>query len=124
GFTENSLGLADGIFKTWQSAIAMTNVFWPTNPLCSWIFEKVAARETNRFFAAAFLFPTANAGINSFNQLESQLPRNGIWLSSWELLGQTVLAQVKRNLWKLLLPMVVLILFSLWLAFRRFLEIG
>lgn len=124
GFTENSFGLADGVFQTWQSALATTNVFWPTNPLCSWIFEKVASHGTNGFYAAAFLFPPVNAGLDSFDQLESQLPRNGIWLSSWELLGQTVLAEVKRNLWKLLLPMITLVLFSLWLAFRRFLEIG
>ena len=78
-------------------------------------------RETNQLFAAAFLFPGTNTP--SLARLESQLPRDGVWLSSWELLGQTVLAEVKGNLWKLLLPMAGLILLSLWLAFRRFTEI-
>lgn len=121
GFAENALGLTDGILSTWQSALATTNVFWPTNPLCTWVFEKLATRATNQFFAAAFLYPATN--LVSLAQLESQLPRDGVWLSSWELLGGTVLAQVKKNLWKLLPPMVGLVLLSLWLAFRRPAEI-
>ena len=121
GFAESALDLTDGILATWQRAALTTNVFWPTNPLCSWIFEKLAARETNQFYAAAFLFPTTNAV--SFTRLESQLPAAGVWLSSWPLLGGTVLAEVQKNLWKLVLPMAGLILLSLWLAFRRPAEI-
>lgn len=117
GFAENSLGLADGIFNTWRRATATTNVYWPTNPLCSWIFERLAARDSNRFFAAAYLYPATN--LVSLAPLESQLPPAGIWLSSWTWLGSTVLAEVKRNLWKLVLPMGGLVLLSLWLAFRR-----
>jgi len=123
GFSEDALGLTRGILETWQRAAATTNVFWPTNPLCSWIFEKLAAREPQNFFAVGFLYPATNATTASFAQLDSQLPRDGVWLSGWELLGGTVLAAVKSNLWKLLLPMTGLILLSLWLAFRRFAEI-
>ena len=120
GFSEDALGLAKNILETWQRAAASTNVFWPTNPLCAWIFEKLAVREPHNYFAVGFLFPSTNA--TSFVQLDSQLPRDGVWLSGWELLGGTVLAAVKKNLWKLLLPMAGLILLSLWLAFRRFTE--
>jgi lauroyl/myristoyl acyltransferase len=123
GFAKNSLGLTDKILATWQRAILTTNVFWPTNPLCTWIFEKLATREPQNFFAVGFLYPATNATTASFAQLDSQLPRDGVWLSGWELLGGTVLAAVKSNLWKLLLPMAGLILLSLWLAFRRFTEI-
>ena len=77
----------------------------------------------NRLFRRRLSFPATNATTASFAQLDSQLPRDGVWLSSWELLGGTVLAAVKKNLWKLLLPMAGLILLSLWLAFRRFTEI-
>jgi len=124
GFSENALGLAMGIFETWQRAAATTNVFWPTNQLCSWIFEKLVAREPQNLFAVGFLYPATNATPMSFAQLDSQLPRNGVRLSGWELLGQNILAAVKNNLWKLLLPMAGLILLSLWLAFRRFTEIS
>ncbi|MDD5140142.1 MAG: MMPL family transporter [Verrucomicrobiales bacterium] len=121
GFSEAALGLTGGILETWQRAATDTNVFWPANPLCTWIFEKLSVREPQNFFAVGFLYPSTNAV--SFAQLNAQLPRDGVWLSGWELLGGTVLAAVKNNLWKVLLPMVGLILFSLWLAFRRFAEI-
>ena len=121
GFSDDALGLAKGILETWQRAAATTNVFWPTNPLGSWIFQKLAAREPQNFYAVGFLFPSTNA--ISFAALEAQLPHDGVWLSGWDLLGGTVLAAVKKNLWKLVLPMVGLILLSLWLAFRRFTEL-
>jgi predicted exporter/lauroyl/myristoyl acyltransferase len=121
GFATNSLGLTDAILSTWEKAVSSTNVFWPDNPLSSWIFEKLAVHGNGQFFAAAFLYPTTNTA--SLAPLESQLPRDGVWLSSWGLLGATVLAEVKRNMWKLLLPMAGLVMLSLWLAFRRPTEI-
>ena len=121
GFADESLGLTQGILETWRNAAARTNVFWPDNPLSSWIFEKMAAREPHRFYAAGFLYPSP--GATSFAALATQLASAGARLSGWELLGGTVLAAVKHNLWKLLLPMIALILFSLWLAFHRWMEI-
>jgi len=121
GFSEDSLNLADGILDTWTRAAGTTNVFWPTNPLCAWIYEKLAARETNQLFAAAFLYPGTNSA--ALPALEHQLPQQNVWLSSWTLLGGNVLAAVKSNQWKLLIPMLSLVAISLWLAFRRFQEI-
>ncbi|MEI9959905.1 MAG: MMPL family transporter [Limisphaerales bacterium] len=100
GFSEDALGLTKNILETWQFAAATTNVFWPTNQLSIWIFEKLAAREPQDFFAVGFLYPSTNATTASFAQLNSQLPRDGVWLSGWELLGGTVLSAVKNNLWK------------------------
>ena len=127
GFSEDALLLTGSILDTWQQATASTNVFWPTNQLCSWILEKLAVREAQSLFAVGFLFPSTNnavAGNTSLAELEAQLPRDGTWLSGWELLGGTVLAAVKENLWKLVLPMIGLVLLSLWLAFRKFAEIA
>jgi predicted exporter/lauroyl/myristoyl acyltransferase len=123
GFADSALGLTDDMLATWQQAVATKNVFWPTNPLCTWVFEKLAVHEPQNFFAVGFLYPTTNATTASFAKLDAQLPREGVWLSGWELLGGTVLAAVQKNLWKLLLPMAGLILLSLWLAFRRFAEV-
>jgi predicted RND superfamily exporter protein len=53
-----------------------------------------------------------------------RLPREDVVLSGWELLGAAVFQSVKDNLWKLILPMVVLVVFSLWLAFQRTVEVG
>jgi predicted exporter/lauroyl/myristoyl acyltransferase len=121
GFSGEALGLTDGILDAWAVATANTNIFWPTNPLCSWIYEKLVARDTNQFYAAAFLYPGTN--VTGISGLENELPRQNVWLSSWTLLGGNVLAQVKSNQWKLLVPMVSLVVLSLWLAFRRINEI-
>ncbi len=125
GFTSEALGLTESILNTWQNALATTNVFWPTNQLSQWIFEKLTARTTNEFYAAGFMFPAPDSPANPhpLAQLESQLPHDGVWLSGWELLGGDLLSVVKKNLWKLLLPMIGLVLLSLWLAFHRFTEI-
>lgn len=124
GFSEDALGLADGLLDTWQRAAASTNVFWPTNDLCRWIFDKLTAREVTNFFAVGFLFPPTNSvAAAALTRLAAQLPRDGVWLAGWELLGGSVLGVVKQNMWKLVLPMVGLVLLSLWLAFRRGAEI-
>ena len=116
GFSEAALGLTDEVFNTWHRAAIQPGVFWPSNDLCEWIFSKIAARDANRSFAAAFLYPAGSASA-AFAALEPRLRRQGVWLSSWETLGASVLATVKHNLWKLLLPMTGLVLLSLWLAF-------
>jgi len=121
GFSDESLNLTDGILDTWRRAATAPGVFWPTNPLSAWIYEKLAARETNQLFAAAFLYPGTNS--TGIPTLEHQLPKQDVWLSSWTLLGGNVLAAVKSNQWKLLIPMLGLVGISLWLAFRRFQEI-
>jgi predicted RND superfamily exporter protein/lauroyl/myristoyl acyltransferase len=121
GFSESALGLTKSILTTWTSATATTNVFWPTNPLCAWILDKMTAREPTNFFAVGFLYPSTKA--TSFASLDAQLSRQGAQLSGWELLGVNIMAAVRSNMWKLLVPMVSLILLSLWLAFRRLTEI-
>jgi predicted exporter/lauroyl/myristoyl acyltransferase len=124
GFTEDALGLNAKILDTWRQAAATTNVFWPTNAASRWIFEKIAARDAQGLFAAGFLYPVAGAiDAAVLARAGGPLPREGVWLSSWSLLGQAVLDEVKHNLWKVLLPMAGLVLLALWLAFGSWTEI-
>jgi uncharacterized protein len=124
GFTEEALGLNAKILQTWRQAAATTNVFWPTNAASQWIFEKIAARDPQGLFAAGFLYPAAQTlDAGALARAVGPLPPEGVWLSSWSLLGQAVLDQVKHNLWKVLPPMAGLVLLSLWLAFGRLAEI-
>src|SRR5664280_139474 len=124
GFTETSLALTDTLLKTWREAGSSTNVFWPGNALSTWIFNKVTSRDASGVHALGFIYPKsptpAPAEISS---LESALPHNGIWLSGWGLLGSAVFSIVRQNMWKLLVPMLVLVLLSLLSAFRRLTEV-
>lgn len=120
GFTADALGLNEKIFATWRQAAGSTNVFWPTNAASRWIFEKIAAHEGTNFLAAGFLYPAA--GMTDLSALEESLPADA-WLSSWTLLGRAILKQVKHNMWRVLTPMVGLVLLTLGLAFGRPAEI-
>jgi predicted exporter len=126
GFTETAFRLANGIFDTWQHATETRRVFWPTNELDRWIFGKLTARTSTNFYALGFLYSNATNSEAGIASLEQQLePENetGVWLSGWQLIGRAVLGSVMKNLWKLVVPMVGLVFLSLWLAFRRPLEI-
>jgi lauroyl/myristoyl acyltransferase len=55
--------------------------------------------------------------------LSTRLAENRALLSGWELLGSTTLKRVQAKMWQLVTPMVLLVLASLWFAFRRPTEI-
>jgi predicted exporter/lauroyl/myristoyl acyltransferase len=123
GFTENSTALTAGILETWQRAALATNVFWPTNEMSRWIFDKLVARSSTNLFALGLLYLPENQNAGNEAALAAQLPRENVWLSGWGLLGNGILGSVKKNLWKLVLPIVGLVLVSLGLAFRRWTEV-
>ncbi len=125
GFSTNALLMTDNMLNVWQRALATPGVFWPTNEMSEWILEKVAARAPDGYYAAAFIFPNTNSPptLATLSGLSQDLIQHGFILSGWNLLGSAILARVEQNMWKVLLPMVALVLFSLWLAFRRPTEI-
>jgi uncharacterized protein len=123
GFTDGAMGLSTKVLESWRNVAKGTNIFWPTNAASRWIFEKIAAQDATGFYAAGFLFPQAEVDADALEGIGEALPREGVWLSSWSLLGRTVLGEVKHNMWKVLLPMAGLVLLSLWLAFGRATEI-
>lgn len=128
GFAPSSLGLTERMLDVWNRAGRSAGVFWPTNPMSQWIFEKFAARAPTNFFVLGLVTPISNAGPTGpqarMEALESELPHKDVWLSGWELLGSAIFGRVKANMWKVLAPMIVLVLLSLLLAFRRALEIA
>jgi predicted exporter len=125
GFTENSLELADAVLQTWKTASSRADTFWPSNPVSRWILDKITARNsTNKFALGVLNVATNRPTAAPLADLETELPRSQVWLSGWDLLGTAIFTRVKANLWKVLVPMVVLVLLSLWMAFRRPTEIG
>ncbi len=129
GFATNSLTLADNIFATWRAAVSHTNTFWPTNAMSRWIFENVTAHTTNGLLALGLIYPPTNAPAGTVTTkalLESwpaSLQEQGILLSGWPLLGNEMFARVQKDFPRVVLPMIVLVMLSLWLAFRRAKEI-
>jgi predicted RND superfamily exporter protein/lauroyl/myristoyl acyltransferase len=127
GFAHSSLVLTDGMLDTWEQASRAPGVFWPTNQMSEWILQKVTARTPSNYFALGLLNSTSGGqnskALEKMEALDSQLPREDVWLSGWQLLGNAIFSRVKANMWKVIIPMVLLVFLSLYFAFRRPAEI-
>ena len=127
GFAPRALALTEKIFETWRVAADSNGPFWPTNPMSAWILEKVTARTGTNCFALALiqsqqgLDPAAKR--RAYAALAHDLNAPNRWLTGWELLGDSIFSRVKANYYKVLAPMVCLVLISLWFAFKRLTEI-
>jgi lauroyl/myristoyl acyltransferase len=124
GFNTNALFLTDELVRTWARAGAETSVFWPTNQISRWLLKRFIARTPDEWLVMGLVTPAGNRVDNAYlTGLSSRLAEHGVLLSGWELLGTTTLKRVQERLWLLVLPMVLLVLTSLWLAFRRLTEV-
>ncbi|HEY3860517.1 MAG TPA: MMPL family transporter [Verrucomicrobiae bacterium] len=122
GFAPPSLELTRGILDSWRQAGMGSGVFWPENHLSEWILDKIAARTPGHYYALGLL--NANEDAPGIPALAAQLFRlGGVHLSGWEMLGSAIFTRVQANMWKVVSPMIVLVLLSLWLAFRRWPEV-
>lgn len=125
GFRTNSMVMTDAILDTWKAAGGSPKTFWPTNEMSRWIMEKIASRDSNQCLAVGFLLPGTNGPSvgPAFATWSGELAARGYLISGWELLGPAILHRVQSNMWKVVTPMVLLVLLSLGLAFRRWPEI-
>ena len=125
GFTTNSFLVTESILDHWQRAAASTNVFWPTNHASHWVLGRIVARTDNGFLALGLVHPTASAAATRRFAADwpAGLQEEGVILSGWELLGSTVFEMVVAELPRVLVPILLLVVVSLWLAFRSFKEV-
>ncbi len=127
GFTTNSLELTANMFDTWSRAARTSLPFWPTNQASRWVLDRFTSRTPEGFLALGFVYPQANTALE-MEKLADWWPvglrEQGVILSGWELLGNSLFEQVKNNLPRVLWPMASLLLIALWLAFRRFREVA
>jgi predicted RND superfamily exporter protein/lauroyl/myristoyl acyltransferase len=124
GFNTNALVLTEELVRTWARAGATTGVFWPTNAVSQWLLKRFVARTPDQWLVMGLIYPATNhVEAAELAGLSSRLSENHALLSSWELLGATTLKRVRGRLWQVVTPMVVLVLASLWFAFRRATEI-
>jgi hypothetical protein len=136
GFTGNALAVTENILNVWQRIASTTGVLWPTNDMSRWILEKFVARTPTNFYALGLIYPATNSIAGSAPQsafrtpnagplsgLRAQLPGDGVWLAGWDMLGSALLEVVAQDFWRVMLPMLALLLVSLRLAFKRFTEV-
>ena len=122
GFATNSLAVTDGVLNQWQRALASDAVFWPTNDNSHWILEKLTARAPGKFLAVGLIHLNTNAPPR-IGELARDIRGDRIWLSGWDLLGPTVSGLVIRDMPRVVIPILALVIGSLWLAFRNWREV-
>ena len=122
GFATNALFMTAKILETWRTATATPGVFWPTNQMSRWVLGQFVSRRPDQFYALGFVYPntrTLKELRQEVSRWEPSLPRDGVLLSGWPLLGSALAAKIQDNVWHVVLPMAVLVFLSLWFAFRR-----
>jgi len=125
GFMTNALVASEAILDSWAGAVAGPNVFWPSNRSSHWVLGKIVAHGPTNFLALGLIHPTTNAAVTRkfAATWPARLQDQGMILSGWELLGTTVFELVLHELPRVLVPILVLVILSLWLAFRQWKEV-
>ena len=127
GFTSNAFLLTENMLATWRAALAGTNVYWPTNATSGWIMDKAVAHPPGQFLALGLIYSATNRLADgsrpSMLGVAGELATQGVYVSGWETLGHAIFDRVKKDFWKVLGPMIVLLLVSLWFAFRNVTEV-
>ncbi|MCU0785541.1 MAG: MMPL family transporter [Verrucomicrobia bacterium] len=123
GFTSDALALTEDLFRAWKFAGETTGAIWPTNEASQWLLKRAVARDGENWLAAGAIYPGTNdVTAATLAKLTPELP--GVWLTAWPLLGEAMLQHVEQRLWWVVAAMVVMVGVCLWLAFRRWTEVG
>jgi predicted exporter len=124
GFNTNAFVLTAELVRTWSRAGESESVMWPTNQVSQWLLKRFVARTADECLVMGLIYPATNqADAAGLTALSRQLAGDHALLSGWELLGSATLKRVQSKMWQVVTPMVVLVLLSLWFAFRRTTEI-
>jgi predicted exporter len=124
GFNTNATALTEEIVKTWARAGASTGTIWPTNHVSTWLLKRFVMRTPGQLLVVGLVYPQTNhVDTTALMDLSHRLDQNGSLLSGWDLLGSATLMRVESKMWQVVTPMIVLVLLSLWFAFRRPTEI-
>ncbi|MFN7139070.1 MAG: MMPL family transporter, partial [Limisphaerales bacterium] len=130
GFTRDSLQLTENIFATWQQAGQTTKAFWPTNETSQWTMDKLSSHHGDRLFALGLVYPITNGLGSEFANSQrfmghwpDEFTNSGIILSGWSVLGSAMFDLVEHDLPRVILPMFILLIVALWMAFRSFKEV-
>jgi predicted RND superfamily exporter protein/predicted LPLAT superfamily acyltransferase len=124
GFNTNAMVLTEELVRIWSRAGESKSVIWPTNHVSQWLLKRFVARTPDECLVMGLIYPATNkVDAAELTPLSRQLAQNNALLSGWELLGSATLKRVQSRMWQVVTPMVVLVLLSLWFAFRRTTEI-
>jgi predicted RND superfamily exporter protein/lauroyl/myristoyl acyltransferase len=119
GFTEGSVGFAEGVMAAWRRALDTTQTFWPTNRASRWILREMSAQDAGLLVAACAITPSHGSAADAIRSVQSR----NVFLASWERLGPALLENVETRLNWVLAGIIAVVLASLALTFRNLTEV-
>lgn len=125
GFGSNAVVLTRSMMKTFSMAARASEVVWPTNATSQWLAGHFFTKGNDGWYVLGLiraLPPHHNDDIGGINRLCEAMGEQ-TWISGWQILGATVFENVQNRLWRVIVPMLILILVSLGIAFRNRVEV-
>lgn len=121
GFTSDSLALTRRVLAKFSAASAGQAGEW--QPASRWVLDQFYARTNDRRLVLGVMHPALPPEIVAAQWRASSVPETQVYLTSWELLGWSVSRAVLAELKYLLAVIGVVVIATLWLAFRRWGEV-
>jgi len=120
GFARSALGLTEGILASWKTFASGHGALWPTSPGGRWLVSRFAARDGDRLVALGRVATSPGANRARIDELAEDIGvAGGVELVGWSLLSGSLITVMKSDIRRVILPMVVILLVLLGLAFRR-----
>jgi len=125
GFTEASLQLTDQIFAAWERFAAIDGVVRPSHPGSQWVFRQFSANDSGRLLVLGRLEASTTATQQQLLDLAAKIDSaTGSQMLGWSLLSESLMGIMKHDVKRVLMPIGVVVLILLGLAFRKFGEIA
>lgn len=125
GFTSPSLQLTEQVFQAWQRFARLPEAVRPEHADVNWLFHRFAAEDADQVLALGQVQVFAGTANAELLQLADRInSRDGISLVGWNLLSETLLEAMRRDVEAVLLPMVIMLAVLLGLAFRGLAEMA
>ena len=124
GFAPSALRLTEGVLASWQTFASRDGAVWPTSPGGRWLVSRFAARDGDRLVALGRVAASPAAEPTAIQALAEDIGAfGGVELVGWSLLSGSLLAVMKSDIRRVILPMALILLVLLGLAFRRATEV-
>lgn len=123
GFAPHALELTAGVFDAWER-LARTPALWPTHPRLRFVLDPFFARDAQTIRALATLRAGPHTDTAALARIRSSIEEvPGARLFAWELLSETLLSTMRRDVSRVLVPLAVAILVVLGVAYRGAVEV-
>ena len=119
GFTPDALVLTTAIFKVWSRYLDLSTVAWPVQPASRWLFSQFASNEDETVLALGQIEVGQRAKTADTTRLADEfIAADGGTMVGWSLLAESLVKTIQHDATRVVLPMVVVLVVALGLAYR------